>query len=56
MMEKRVTDKFNPLNIDKTRDDLSLRFERLTENKMKRVKMTVIKRLHFLVVDLEENV
>jgi hypothetical protein len=30
-MEKRVTDKFNPLTIDKIRDDLNLRFERLNE-------------------------
>jgi hypothetical protein len=31
MMEKRVTDKSNPLIIDKIRDDLNLRFERLNE-------------------------
>jgi hypothetical protein len=31
MMDKRVTDKFNPLTIDKIRDDLNLRFERLNE-------------------------
>jgi hypothetical protein len=31
MMEKRVTDKSNPLTIDKIRDDLNLRFERLNE-------------------------
>jgi hypothetical protein len=30
-MEKRVTDKSNPLIIDKIRDDLNLRFERLDE-------------------------
>jgi hypothetical protein len=31
MMKKRVTDKSNQLTIDKIRDDLSLRFERLNE-------------------------
>jgi hypothetical protein len=31
MMEKRVTDKSNPLTIDKIRDDLNLRFEILNE-------------------------
>jgi hypothetical protein len=31
MMEKRVTDKSNPLTIDKIRDDLNLRFESLNE-------------------------
>jgi hypothetical protein len=31
MMEKRVTDKSNPLTIDDIRDDLNLRFERLNE-------------------------
>jgi hypothetical protein len=31
MMEKRVTDKSNPLTIDKIRDDLNLIFERLNE-------------------------
>jgi hypothetical protein len=31
MMEKRVMDKSNPLTIDKIRDDLNLRFERLNE-------------------------
>jgi hypothetical protein len=31
MMEKRVTDKSNPLTIDKIRDNLNLRFERLNE-------------------------
>jgi hypothetical protein len=31
MMEKRVTDKSNPLNIDKIRDNLNLSFERLNE-------------------------
>jgi hypothetical protein len=51
MMEKRVTDKSNPLTIDEIRDDLNLRFERLNENKMKRVKLTIIRRLHFLVVN-----
>jgi hypothetical protein len=33
MMEKRVTDNSNPLTINKIRDDLNLRFERLNENK-----------------------
>jgi hypothetical protein len=56
MMEKRVTDKSNPLTIDKIRDDLNLRFEILNENKMKRVKMTIIRRLHFFVVNLKGNV
>jgi hypothetical protein len=31
LMEKRVTDKSNPLTIDEIRDDLNLRFERLNE-------------------------
>jgi hypothetical protein len=31
MMEKRITDESNPLTIDEIRDDLNLRFERLTE-------------------------
>jgi hypothetical protein len=31
MMEKRVTDKFNPLTIDEIIDDLNFRFERLNE-------------------------
>jgi hypothetical protein len=31
MMEKRVTGKSNPLTIDKIRDDLNIRFERLNE-------------------------
>jgi hypothetical protein len=31
MMEKRVTDKSNPLTIDMIRDDLNLRFARLNE-------------------------
>jgi hypothetical protein len=33
MMEKRVTDKSNPLTIDKIRDNLNLRFKRLNEKK-----------------------
>jgi hypothetical protein len=44
MMEKRVTDKSNPLTIDKIRDNLNLRFKRLNEKHMKRVKMTIIRR------------
>jgi uncharacterized coiled-coil protein SlyX len=31
MMEKRVTDKSNPLTIDEIRDNLNLTFERLNE-------------------------
>jgi hypothetical protein len=31
MMEKRVTDKSNPLTIDEIRDDLNLKFERFNE-------------------------
>jgi hypothetical protein len=31
MMEKTVTDKSNPLTVNEIRDDLNLRFERLTE-------------------------
>jgi len=31
MMEKRITDDSNPLTIDEIRDDLNLRYERLTE-------------------------
>jgi hypothetical protein len=51
MMEKSVTGNSNPLTDDMIRDDLNLRFERLNENKMKRVKITLIRRLHFLVVN-----
>jgi hypothetical protein len=35
MMEKRVTDKSNPLTIDEIRDNLNLRFERLNEKQNK---------------------
>jgi hypothetical protein len=35
MMEKRVTDKFNPLTVNEIRDDLNLRFERLNEKQNK---------------------
>jgi hypothetical protein len=35
MMEKRVTDKSNPLTIDEIRDNLNLRFERLNEKQSK---------------------
>jgi hypothetical protein len=38
MMEKRVTDKSNPLTIDEIRDDLSLRFERSNEKQNKQSK------------------
>jgi hypothetical protein len=38
MMEKRVTDKSNLLTIDKTRDNLNLRFERLNEKQYKESK------------------
>jgi hypothetical protein len=31
MMEKRITEKSNPLTIDKIPDDLNLRFERFNE-------------------------
>jgi hypothetical protein len=31
MMEKRVTDNYNPLTVNKTRDGLNLRFKRLIE-------------------------
>jgi hypothetical protein len=44
MMEKRVTDKSNPLTTDEIRDDSNLVFERLNEKKMKRLKMTIIRR------------
>jgi hypothetical protein len=56
MMGKRVTEKSNPLTVNEIRDDLNLRFERMNENKKKKVKMTIIRRLHFLVVNLKENV
>jgi hypothetical protein len=37
MMEKRVTDKSNPLTIDKIRDDLNLIFERLNEKQNEKI-------------------
>jgi hypothetical protein len=47
MSEKRVTDKSNPLTIDKIRDDLNLRFERLNEKQNEENEMTIIRRWHF---------
>jgi hypothetical protein len=44
IMERRVTDKSNPSTIDKVRDNSNLRFKRLNENKMEKVKMTIIRR------------
>jgi hypothetical protein len=35
MMEKRGTDKSNPLTINKIREDLNLRFKRLNEKQNK---------------------
>jgi hypothetical protein len=35
MMEKRVTDKSNPLTVDEIRDNLNLRFRRLNEKQNK---------------------
>jgi hypothetical protein len=47
MSEKRVTDKSNPLTIDKIRDDLNLRFEILNEKQNEESEMTIIRRWHF---------
>jgi hypothetical protein len=56
MMEKRVTDKSNPLTVNKIHDDLNLRFERLTEKRLKRVKMTMIRSLSVLLAYSKDNI
>jgi hypothetical protein len=56
MMEKRVTDKFNPLTIDKIRDDLNLRFKRLNERQIEESENDNNQEVAFLVINLKENV
>jgi hypothetical protein len=56
MMETRVTDKSNPLTIDKIRENLNLRFERLNEKKNEESENDNNQEVPFLVVNLKENV
>jgi hypothetical protein len=56
MNEKRVTDKPNPLTVNKTRYALNSIFKRLTKSIMKRVEMIIIRSLNCLVVNLKENI
>jgi hypothetical protein len=56
MMEKRVMDKSNPLTINKIRDDLNLRFERLNEKQNEESENDNNQEVAFLVVNLKENV
>jgi hypothetical protein len=56
MMEKRVTDKFNPLTIDEIRDDLNLRFKRLNERQIEESENDNNQEVAFLVINLKENV
>jgi hypothetical protein len=56
MMEKRVTDKSNPLAIDEIREDLNLRFKRLNEKQIEESKNDNNQEVVFLVVNSKENV
>jgi hypothetical protein len=56
MMEKRVTDKSNPLTIDEIRGDLNLRFERLNEKQNEKSENDNNQEVTILVVNLKENV
>jgi hypothetical protein len=56
MMEKRVTDKSNPLTVDEIRDDLNLRFERLNEKQNKEIENDNNQEVAFFVVNSKENV
>jgi hypothetical protein len=56
MMEKRVTDKYNPLTIDEIRDNLNLRFKRLNEKQNEESENDNNKEVAFFVVNLKENV
>jgi hypothetical protein len=56
MMEKRVTDKSNPLTANEIRDDLNLRFKRLFEKHNEESENDNNHEAEFLVVSLKENV
>jgi hypothetical protein len=56
MMEKRVTDKSNPLTINEIQDDLNLIFERLNEKQNEESENDNNQEVAFLVVNLKENV
>jgi hypothetical protein len=56
MMEKRITDKSNPLTINEIWDDLNLRFERLNEKQNEESENDNNQEVAFLVVNLKENV
>jgi hypothetical protein len=56
MIEKRVTDKSNPLTTNKIRDNLNLRFERLNKMQNKVSENDNNQEVAFLVVKLKENV
>jgi hypothetical protein len=56
MMEKRVTDKSNTLDIDEIRDNLNLRFERLNEKQNEESENDNNQEVLFFVVNLKENV
>jgi hypothetical protein len=56
MMNKRVTDKFNPLTINEIRDNLNLRFKKLTEKQNKENENDNNQEVAFLVVKFKENV
>jgi hypothetical protein len=56
VMEKRVTDKSNPLTIDEIQDNLNLRFERLNENQNEESENDNNQEVAFLLVNLKENV
>jgi hypothetical protein len=56
MMEKRVTEKSNPLTVDEIIDDLNLTFERLTEKQNEESENGNNQKAAFLEVHLKENV
>jgi hypothetical protein len=56
MMEKRITDKSNPLTVDEIRENLNLRFERLNEKQYKESENDNNQQVAFLVVNLKENI
>jgi hypothetical protein len=56
MMEKRVTDKSNPLTVNEIRDDLNLTFKRLTEKQKEQSENDNNQEVAFLVVNLKENI
>jgi hypothetical protein len=56
MMEKRVTDKSDPLNINEIRDNLNLRFERWNDKQNGESENDNNQEVAFLVINLKENV